>query len=90
VKTVLPILRSVFLALMVATWLTAAIFVSVPNINGHPANPAFDVLRWIGICVSFALPVVSIFLVQSDKNLAIIGFATFLLVLILQPFNFFF
>src|SRR5437868_5219294 len=80
-------LRFLFFVAEAGTVVGAIIFTMFDRMmNSHPANPAFDSLRWSACILLFALPVVSVFLRRTDRDLASIGFLTFLAVLFLGIF----
>ena len=76
------ILRGVFFGAEVGTVVGAILFAANPKFNAHKSAALYDSLRWFCLVLLFTLPVVSGLLWRSDRDFAVIGFLTFLAVMV--------
>jgi hypothetical protein len=88
------VLRLLFFACEAGTLGAWIIFAALQNLAPsvvrwypHGWNPAFDSFLSLGTIFSFALLPASLCIWRSDRDLAHVGFGTFVIVMLLQPFS---
>jgi predicted membrane protein len=75
------LLRILFVAAESGSVAGTVLFLTFDRVvNAHPANPSFDLLRCLVLGCVLALPVISLLLLGSNRNLSVVGFLTFVAV----------